>query len=1042
MKLPFPSFFRRSGGASATQPEKPPHEKSLHELRQELPQRSAKSFEHVLEQEWREIRAARGRRIGKEDYPDAETPGGRLTARRLVGLAFSGGGIRSATLNLGILQGLAEFGLLEKAHYVSAVSGGNYISSWLAGWIKREGFSAVNTALPPDHAPTGRRSEPRAIRWLRDYSNYLTPRLGALSGDTWTAISTYLRNVLLNQTILILTFAGLLLIPRVLTVWSAGWGTGGTGDLVLGPARLPQGVYVSQISERFGSGYLFFFTGMVLLVLGVWRIQANMGWFARSPGEDRTPLQQPGAAQKETKKQEGTASGPKGVLLTIVLPFVLGAWSLTVWMWFGPASWNAPRFFWLRDGALRYALIVAVAYATPWIIGSFLGTFAPRILGLPTKGVLQASIAIPLAALLSGAMGGLLLRLVGELFHSWNPRHHSDFNAGLWYGMTWGPPMMLVIMSLMAVLHIGLMGVAFQDGKREWWSRLGGMLLTAVLLWTALFVTGIYGPLLLMWMGAKASATGFLGWVATTVGGVLGGKNPQTNGKKPSWAVRAFLRVAPFVFIAGLMLLVSMGLHLVVVQVALPDTRLSVISRFFQTPEEPPAACVTCPAPGLPVSIPYDPTRFGKAAAVHWSLMTRSAGPENLWEMLLVLGCAALLAWRVDINEFAMHLFYRNRLGRCYLGASREKRDANPFTGFSAQDDLYLASLSNSPDVKDELGAEASGRPGYEGPYPLVNAALNETAGEQLAWQSRKARSFFFSPLYSGFEVLPEEKHHERLQDEGYRETSAFAYSHSFGLGGPLLSTAMGISGAAASPNMGYHSSASLAFLMTVFNVRLGWWMGNPRRYKAWMRQGPPFGLVYLLHELAGTATSKRGYVYLSDGGHFENLGIYELVRRRCAYIIAVDASADPEVNFEDLGNAIEKCRVDLGVDITLDVSKLKPPAGSRNCREHSAVGTIHYNKADSREEDGHLIYFKSSLTGDEPVDVRHYSEKDKAFPHTATADQFFDEAQFESYRELGYHILRSTMSAGASAPADTPFAILDSIRKSGGTLPGGGATL
>ena len=89
------------------------------------------------------------------------------------------------------------------------------------------------------------------------------------------------------------------------------------------------------------------------------------------------------------------------------------------------------------------------------------------------------------------------------------------------------------------------------------------------------------------------------------------------------------------------------------------------------------------------------------------------------------------------------------------------------------------------------------------------------------------------------------------------------------------LGTALSISGAAASPNMGYHSSPAVTFLMTVFNARLGWWLGNPAREK-WCEPGPRSGF-YLFKELFGRTNANSKYIYLSDGGHFENLGVYEL---------------------------------------------------------------------------------------------------------------------------------------------------------------------
>jgi hypothetical protein len=1011
------------------------------------------SFREVLREEWWEIRMARALRKGdavdelrKEELP----PGGTgakpkeevpatIKGRNLMGLAFSGGGIRSATLNLGVLQGLAKAGLLKKFDYISAVSGGNYIASWLAAWIKRDGFTEVTRQLSPDRAgPPPRGAEAAPIRWLRDYSNYLTPRMGLLSGDTWSAIATYLRNLLLNQTILILVFCGVLLIPRVLTLAAGEIGDEWNDTIRNLPVWTP-GWVIGFLGRSVGPGHVYFAAAYLLLFIGVWQIHRNMGWFSLPAqvgppaAEEATGWRGFTAFLNEVKQYfaatfKPAAAGSGRVWATVVVPFIAASWGLTVWMWYGPASNSAPKYLLLDGGALRWTAIIAGLYTIPWLIATLGGTYTPMVLGVPVAGGAIRSWIIPLTALAAGGFGGILLWSIAEIFYGWDPRSQSDLSGGLWHAMSWGTPMVLLTLTLMAVLHIGLMGIRFQEAKREWWSRLGGEMLTAGLGWMTLFGVGVYGPLLLMWMGGRIAAGGLLGWVATTAGGVLGGKAAKSGTQQSSAILEMFLKVAPVIFIAGLLLLVSLGVHVAAVKIDAPDAKLSLIWRHFQKPPATVPAqpgtkiCFDCASSEKGVLIQVSPPdRMRLAARTHWGLLNLSTSKKSVLELLVAVLGALLLAWRVDINEFSMHLFYRNRLTRCYLGASRRGRVPNPFTGFYAKDDLYLATLSNAQPVKDRLtsdgGSKDDGQPDYLGPYPLVNTSLNLTTGEKLAWQSRKARSFIFSPRYCGYEILPEEKiaagaadaRARRLTNEGYRETFAYAYSHYFGMGGPLSGTAMGLSGAAASPNMGYHSSPPLAFLMTVFNVRLGLWMGNPRHRKAWTRPGPRWGLQYLFSELAGQATGERWYVYLSDGGHFENLGIYELVRRRCKYIVACDAGADPEMTFADLGSAIQKCRIDFGVDVEIDIKPLQRKTGTRFSQRHYAVGRIRYDLAFPGETEwGTLIYLKASLTEEMPADLLHYMEENKAFPHTSTADQFFDEGQFESYRELGYASLES----------------------------------
>jgi hypothetical protein len=228
------------------------------------------------------------------------------------------------------------------------------------------------------------------------------------------------------------------------------------------------------------------------------------------------------------------------------------------------------------------------------------------------------------------------------------------------------------------------------------------------------------------------------------------------------------------------------------------------------------------------------------------------------------------------------------------------------------------------------------------------------------------------------------------------------------------LGTAMAISGAAASPNMGYHSSPIVTLILALFNVRLGWWLGNPARANRtgvhgvpiYGRDGPVWGAAPLISECFGQTKRDSRYVYLSDGGHFENLGLYEMVRRRCRRIVVSDAGCDPQNMFADLGNAIRKIRVDLGIDIKLESMNLHPRTdvyvpGADRAGFYCGVGRILYPEG----EPGTLIYLKPGLYGGEPQDVLNYASENMLFPHEPTSDQWFSESQFESYRRLGQHV-------------------------------------
>jgi hypothetical protein len=261
----------------------------------------------------------------------------------------------------------------------------------------------------------------------------------------------------------------------------------------------------------------------------------------------------------------------------------------------------------------------------------------------------------------------------------------------------------------------------------------------------------------------------------------------------------------------------------------------------------------------------------------------------------------------------------------------------------------------------------------------------HQVADQRLAWQQRKAESFTISPLHCG------------NCDVGYRPSSGYG-----GDQGITLGTAATISGAAASPNMGYHSSPLIGFIMTLFNARLGAWLGNPglRGGSSWRKPGPTSAVGSLVREAFGLTNDISRWVYLSDGGHFENLGLYEMVKRRCKYIVVFDSGCDAGFNYEDLGNALRKIRIDMGIDIDFG-DAMKP---LREKQRRCALAEIKYKDVDRSLENGQLLYIKPIMLNNEPPDVFTYYAVNKDFPHQSTADQWFDESQTESYRMLGLH--------------------------------------
>ncbi|HEV2691089.1 MAG TPA: hypothetical protein VGV35_21180, partial [Bryobacteraceae bacterium] len=367
-------------------------------------------------------------------------------------------------------------------------------------------------------------------------------------------------------------------------------------------------------------------------------------------------------------------------------------------------------------------------------------------------------------------------------------------------------------------------------------------------------------------------------------------------------------------------------------------------------------------------------------------------GPFAQAGMLAValLAVALISSFFININRFSLHAMYRARLIRTYLGASRPDRDktANPFTDLDEADNIALTKLVRKP-------------------LHIVNMALNLVGGKNLAWQQRKAESFTASRLRTGSLRI------------GYQNTDFYA-RHGHPSTGFSLGSAMAISGAAASPNMGYHSSALLSLVMTLFNARLGWWLANPGVHGdgVWGKDGPTISFVPILNEALGRTNDESTWVYLSDGGHFENLGVYEMILRRCRTIVVVDGSQDEPYTFEDLGNAVRKARVDLGIPIEFDGIPIYGPRDTRN--RYCAIGNIDYKCVDGEHaHQGRILYIKACMKGTEPTDVLHYASMDSKFPQQGTDELWFDEAQFESYRRLGAYIVEEI--AGAAMASAKP---------------------
>ncbi len=931
------------------------------------------TFKKVFLGELRQIaRSRRGRGV--------RSP--KPTAKNLTGLAFSGGGIRSATFNLGILQALAENELLHKFDYLSTVSGGGYIGSWLAaltlrflkahpGWS----FQEVEKALIPVKRQLDGREERTFLRWLRLYSNYLTPHTGLFSGDTWAMIGTWLRNVFLNQTVLGLCFLGIFVL---------------CDGVLLGLLK----------SSRIYPVYL--------LILGA------VAWFVAAVflGVNVTD-------QIPSNKIPTTTFQRVKVTVTVIVPFVLACLLLNFGLWRWSELGNSPGWMWFLAGGVFYCLAWLVSVLV--MLRREKLAKAKREKEKPEKESRDGRIFSPSAFLLSslgaGAVGGGLGWGYLTLLRRVPPRCYSAY----WTVAVLGTGAMMLIMLLAGTVHMGLAGRGCKDLVREWWARLGGYMMLLTLGWILLAGSCAFGPLLVRWVLFQlkwGSTVPVILWLVHNYLGVKAANSPKTsgpgakaksaNGADGSRIVKLFKAprvlqiiaiMAPYVFGMGLILLAATAVH--IVAGIFSDRTNTVLlwnlnhSAWSFCCKLPPAVAGVDDWPGL--------------TSLYWRIQWAARPWRLLGVGALLAGASVFLSWRVDVNDFSLHHFYRNRLVRCYLGASNPQRKPQPFTGFDPDDDIGLKEFAGN----------------YPGPYPILNAALNITSGQELGYATRRAKSFVFTPIYCGYhKIFPGEGQErfrlENAAEPSYSKTELGRTAKSLTGMTPKrsisLGTAMAISGAAASPNMGYFTSPATGLFMTLFDVRLGWWMGNSRFPEAWQNVGPTLGLGYLFSELLAQSDENRSYVYLSDGGHFENLAVYELIKRHCRVIVACDADCDGKYDFENLLGLIEKARTDFGARIAIDFSKIRPKDG-RESKYNFVVGDIFYDPQNPNDR-GKLFYLKASLPARQdknfvnrnslPDDVWRYAEKNKTFPHQTTADQWFDEPQFESYRALGEHIGRA----------------------------------
>ncbi|MCK6681158.1 MAG: patatin-like phospholipase family protein [Thermoanaerobaculia bacterium] len=873
-----------------------------------------------------------------------------------VGLAISGGGIRSATFGLGVVQGLARAGVLRRIDYLSTVSGGGFIGSFLGRlflrqWIRvpRAGDAQPAEGRVEGHALSGdtvaerveevlRDSSRKPIDWLRENGRYLSPN-GA--GDLLLAFSAVLRNWVAIHIVLatfvltiLLLLQGLrLILPRA---GRSAW---------FWPFRPGEGpIWWSELAILPLVALVFF---AIPLGWAYW-----LGQRGRKPGD-----------------------GPWPKLVWAGTPFFL-----VTLLWVASGRWGMRSLYHDEVAAVLTAVIVLYGIALVYVV-----------------------IARRLAETLAGDgrnEPSAVDKIRNNKLTQW--LRTTLFLTGLAF-------LIVLVDSLGQTLYASLQSHAFDISST----------LSDVKTRVAL---GVLAGVLLL--GRKLAT-------------FLAERSGQSRLNVPSDVLAT---IAAAVLILAVLVTLSVISH--------------ALTANFGSPEGMPPGELTSSSPsGTRVQVSAEgPVPFVVAVQAH---RPRQTGPEApgssshrlfLWSLV----CGVLFTFIFGrilpfVNQSSHQVLDAARLTRAYMGASNPSRWSGKHSWIT------------EPLPGDGIGFEEYKPHEQGGPLHLINVTVNETLSgrSQVEQRDRKGLGMAIGPI--GVSVGA--KHHATwnwAKKEKSKKTNVHGTLE-------LLSTSddekgafkvfpaketitpevldvgtwISISGAAVSTGMGARTSLGLSLLCGFFNVRLGYWWdsgvepgwradfpASPRiggKIKALLDRVLPVQMHLLDEFLARFHGPARRLWYLSDGGHFENTGVYELIRRRLPLILVCDNGADPEYRFNDLAGLVRKARLDFGTEIdfldgpalareNLDaklfgsLDQLRLPGNSkdatkpRRAERHAAVARVLY--PDSKR--GAMIVLKPTVTGDEPADVLEYAARSGAFPQEPTSDQYFDEAQWESYRKLG----------------------------------------
>jgi hypothetical protein len=848
----------------------------------------------------------------------------------LYGIALSGGGMRSATFSLGVLQALSRHDMLEPADFLATVSGGGYVGVSFAGLCAEElpyqGLSRLGASYDrfPYTYPRGRLDDPHfpsdnassapihgnetpATWHVRKYANLLGGGIGLFNLLTWQTIGRYLVSTVALWLLFLVPVLGIAVVAGAgIAYWA--WNVIPTLATTADRPWLAPTLALTP-------ALLILWMAIVRAILGRGRVALVSELpFPPRPTRRRTAF----------------------VVLVLI-------------------------------GATAVVMLVASGIAT--VLQPVADQIYPDLEPIADALWLRPLVAMAVPAIIFGIFVTLGLSTV-----SLEPRQ------------------MGTALLFLFILMVFMLALYLQGGPAGWLTGAFAVGLVAAGL-AAATVIRTSGP---VW--APRMLRGLAGIAATLL-------------------ITLIIGGAVWLYVAGrpLLGLDAEGTREALRRILMVASAVSSILVAFGLPRVSSAggggfiARLAFAIGGYVVLL-----SLGIVAA--WASWVLFARTDNDWiGLALVVFFIITLGFPVAmdssratlLNALSLSGVYEDRLQQTWIIGARPVRADAPEAADHLSDTVARwHSVWPRPDL---TVAQLRGIGAPTVPYPLICATLNIPGSRGDKLPERKADSFVIAPLYSGSAMS--------------RWSPSAALD---GFGDMTLARAVSISGAAVAPNMGEKTSRTLSVITTLFNVRIGRWMRNPRQAtgRGWLLRGlNALPAMLYVRELLGIANREDEFVYLSDGGHFDNLGVYELFRRRCRYIVAVSADTLGQGGADTMGNlgtALRMARVDFGVEV--EIPSLKPlmriPEDG-SILSYFAVGTIRYPgtaAAGAAPVLGTFVLIKTGLVAESlTADLIQYLAGNPSFPYDSTLDQQYDQPQFESYRQLGYLAAR-TMCAKASA--------------------------